>query len=58
MFMILKTVYFQLGFLYKSDFRISTARTRVGIIIIKHFQMDKDISFHIFDQIKVSRVLL
>ena len=33
----LKTNYSKLGFLYKSDLRISTAEKRIGINRIKHF---------------------
>ena len=35
MFIILKTKYFQLWFLYKSDLRISTAEKLLGVIKIK-----------------------
>ena len=56
MFIIQKTDYFQLCFLYKSDLRIFTAEKHKGIISIEHFHIIH--SIHIIDQIKVLRVPL
>ena len=53
---ILKTGYFQLWFLYKSN---STAGKCIEIIRIKHFlNLAIDTILHIIDQIKVTRVIL
>ena len=38
LFMILKSDYLQFSTLYKSDSRISTAKTHVGTIRVKHFR--------------------
>ena len=45
--MILKTDYFQLGFIHKSDLSISMQDNNVEMIRITRF-----LSFHIFDPIK------
>ena len=43
MYKILKTKYFQLWFLFKSNLRFSTAEKHEVIIKIKHFKTKKDI---------------
>ena len=51
--MMFKTYYFQLCFLYK----VTCAGKHMEINRIKHIQIKKnDNIFHIFDQIKVSRI--
>jgi len=47
---------FQVGFLFKSNLRISTAGKHIGIILNKQFLNDN--IFNIIDQIKVLRVPL
>ena len=51
MFIILKTYFW---FLYKNDFRISSAGKHLGIILIKHFYPCKNDNIpHSIDKIKV-----
>ena len=41
MLIVLKTDYFQLGLVHKSDLRIFTARKHLEVIRIKHFKLKK-----------------
>ena len=56
--LILKTDYLLLFFFLKGDLRISTAGKNIVNFRNKHFNLKNANTFHIIDQIKVSRVPL
>ena len=58
MFLVLKTVYLHLRFLFKSDFRISCFINNGEMIFKRLLKKNSVEIFHIIDQIKVLRLPL